>query len=241
LPRADDLRDIAVVLHPDDDVAIARVPIAAGTVLLDGGRQIVARGEIPPGHKIARRARAPGEPLRRYGQPIGLATVSIQAGDHVHIHNIAMGRQRVEYEAGAVMEPPATHPSDELYCFEGFHRSDGRVGTRNFVAVISTVNCSASGCRAIAERFHGVLKEYPNVDGVVALTHKSGCESPAGTEDYEALMRVLGGHARHPNVAGCVLVGLGCEKLSIAALRTKSEAQGIGEEEFAPWVIGPVL
>jgi altronate hydrolase len=213
------LTDFAVLLHPDDDVAIARVPIAAGTVLLDGGRRIEARGEIPPGHKIARRARAPGEPLRRYGQPIGVATVPIQAGDHVHVHNISIGGHRVEYEAGVVMEPPATQASGELHGFEGFCRSDGRVGTRNFVAVLSTVNCSASVCRAVAERFRGVPKEYPNVDGVVALTHKSGCESPAGTEDYEALMRVLGGYARHPNVAGCVLVGLGCEKLSVAALR----------------------
>jgi altronate hydrolase len=206
-----DLREKAIVLHPEDDVAIAKAPIGAGTVLEDGEARITVTGDIRPGHKVARRPRALGEPIRRYGQVIGFATRPIAQGEHVHTHNLAVGELHQDYEVGTDVRPVEYYPSDRMRYFDGFRRPDGRVGTRNYVAVISTVNCSASVCQAVRERFRDVQRDYPHVDGVIAITHKSGCGTKLFGEDHEALMRVLGGYARHPNVAAYVLVGLGCE------------------------------
>jgi len=206
-----DLREKAIVLHPTDDVAIAKTPIPAGTVLEDGATRITVRCDIRPGHKLARRAVGQGQPVRRYGQVIGFATQPIAAGEHVHTHNLAVGELQREYEVGVDVRPVDYYPPERMRYFEGFRRPDGRVGTRNYVAVISTVNCSASVCQFIRERFRDVQRDYPYVDGVIALTHKSGCGTKLFGEDHEALMRVLGGYARHPNVAAYVLIGLGCE------------------------------
>ncbi len=206
-----DLREKAILLHPEDDVAIAKAPIAAGTVLEDGPARITAVCDVRPGHKIARRARALGEPVRRYGQVIGFATQPIAPGEHVHTHNLAVGELQREYEVGTDVRPVDYYPPERMRHFDGFRRADGRVGTRNYVAVISTVNCSASVCQAIRDRFRDVSRDYPAVDGVIAITHKSGCGTKVFGEDHEALMRVLGGYARHPNVAAYVLIGLGCE------------------------------
>ena len=206
-----DLRAKALVLHPDDDVAIAKAPIATGTVLEDGGRRITALCDIRPGHKLARRARAQGESVRRYGQIIGFATQPIAEGEHVHTHNLAVGELHQDYEVGTEARPVDYYPPAAMRYFDGFRRADGRVGTRNYVALISTVNCSASVCQQIRERFRDVQRDYPHVDGVIAITHKSGCGTKLFGEDHEALMRVLGGYARHPNVGAYVLIGLGCE------------------------------
>jgi altronate hydrolase len=206
-----DLRARALILHPDDDVAIAKAPIPAGTVLEEGRERLEVRADIRPGHKVARRDRAPGEAVRRYGQVIGFATQPIARGDHVHTHNLAVGELHQDYAVGVDVRPVAPPPPAERRHFEGFRRPDGRVGTRNYVAVISTVNCSASVCQLVRERFRDVQRAYPHVDGVIAITHKSGCGTKLFGEDHEALMRVLGGYARHPNVAGYVLIGLGCE------------------------------
>src|SRR5262245_25354924 len=206
-----DLREKAIILHPDDDVAIAKAPIAAGTVLEDGPARIAVVCDIRPGHKVARRARAVGESVRRYGQVIGFATRPIAQGEHVHTHNLAVGELHQDYEVGTDVRPVEYYPPDRMRYFDGFRRPDGRAGTRNYVAVISTVNCSASVCQAVRERFRDVQQAYPQVDGVIAITHKSGCGTKLFGEDHEALMRVLGGYARHPNVAAYVLIGLGCE------------------------------
>jgi altronate hydrolase len=206
-----DLLEKAILLHADDDVAIAKAPIPAGTVLEDGAARLAVCEDIRPGHKVARRARAAGEPVRRYGQVIGLATRAIAQGEHVHTHNLAVGDVQRDYEVGVDVRPVDYYPPDRMRHFDGFLRPDGRVGTRNYVAVISTVNCSASVCQFIRERFRDVTREYPHVDGVIAITHKSGCGTKLFGEDHEALMRVLGGYARHPNVAAYVLIGLGCE------------------------------
>jgi altronate hydrolase len=206
-----DLREKAIILHPEDDVAIAKAPIATGTVLEDGAERLTVVCDIRPGHKIARRARAEGEPVRRYGQVIGFATQPIARGEHVHTHNLAVGELHREYEVGTDVRPVEYYPADRMRYFDGFKRADGRVGTRNYVAVISTVNCSASVCQFIRERFRDMQRDYPHVDGVIAITHKSGCGTKLFGEDHEALMRVLGGYARHPNVAAYVLIGLGCE------------------------------
>jgi altronate hydrolase len=206
-----DLREKALILHPDDDVVVAKAPVSAGAVLELGPERIDVQCDIRPGHKIARRPRAAGEAVRRYGQVIGFATQPIAAGEHVHTHNLAVSEFQREYEVGVDVRPVAHHPPEAMRYFEGFKRPDGRVGTRNYVAVISTVNCSASVCQFIRERFRDVQRDYPHVDGVVAITHKSGCGTKLFGEDHEALMRVLGGYARHPNVAAYVLIGLGCE------------------------------
>ncbi len=206
-----DLREKAIVLHPSDDVAIAKTPIPAGTVLEDGATRLTVQCDIRPGHKLARRAVAPGAPVRRYGQVIGFATQPIAPGEHVHTHNLAVGELERAYEVGVDVRPVQYYPPEQMRYFEGFRRPDGRVGTRNYVAVISTVNCSASVCQFIRERFRDVQRDYPYVDGVIALTHKSGCGTRLFGEDHEALMRVLGGYARHPNIAAYVLIGLGCE------------------------------
>ena len=205
------LTEKAVVLRPEDDVAIARSALPAGLVLEDGPARIEVRSDVPPGHKLARRGVAAGQPVRKYGQVIGFATADIAPGDHVHVHNLGFGAVQREYEFGTDARPVALHPPDARRHFDGYLRPDGRVGTRNYVAIVSTVNCSASVSRFVQDRFADVARDYPNVDGVVAVTHKSGCAIQQFGEDHEVLQRVLAGYARHPNVAAYVVIGLGCE------------------------------
>jgi altronate hydrolase len=205
------LVDRAVVLKPEDDVAIAKTPLSAGTVLEDGQTEVAVGADVPAGHKVARWAVATGQPVRRYGQVIGFATRDIAAGDHVHVHNLGFGALYQQYEFSTDVRPVEMYPPAAMRTFQGFRRADGRVGTRNYVAVISTVNCSATVSRMVQDRFADVQADYPNVDGVLAITHKSGCAVKQFGEDHELLQRVLAGYARHPNVAAYVIIGLGCE------------------------------
>jgi altronate hydrolase len=202
-----DLRAKALILHPDDDVVIARAPIPVGTVLDHGGERIEVQCDIRPGHKVARRARGKGEAVRRYGQVIGFATQAIAQGEHVHTHNLAVGDYNRGYEVGVDVRPVDYYPAAEMRYFDGFKRADGRVGTRNYVAVISTVNCSASVCQFIRERFRDVQRDFPNVDGVIAITHKSGCGTSFRRGPRRAL-RVRRLRA-HPNVSAYLLIGPG--------------------------------
>jgi altronate hydrolase len=228
------LRDKAIVLRPEDDVAIAKAEICVGTRLEDEGGTIEARQDIRPGHKISRRHIAVGAPVRRYGQVIGFATQAIARGDHVHTHNLAIGELQREYEIGTDVRPVEYYPLSEMRSFEGYRREDGRVGTRNYVAVISTVNCSASVCQFIREKFRDVQKDYPNVDGVLAITHKSGCGTKLFGEDHLALQRVLAGHAKHPNVAAYLLIGLGCEVNQAVVLVERQRMAVPGHPERQP-------
>jgi altronate hydrolase len=166
------ITDVAIILRPEDDVAIAKKEIPAGTVLEDAEGRIEVRQDIKPGHKVARRARRTGEAVRRYGQPIGFATADIAVGDHVHTQNVAVGDRHQEYEIGTDVQPVAFYPPDQMRHFDGYLREDGRVGTRNYVAVISGVNCSASVSQFVKDRFRDVKRDYPNIDGVLAITHK---------------------------------------------------------------------
>jgi altronate hydrolase len=209
--EATPLTQRAVLLRPDDDVAIARAAMQAGTRLADDAGEIVLRCEVPAGHKLSRRRIAKGDPVRRYGQIIGFATQEIQPGDHVHCHNIGFARVEREYEFCADARPVERYPPERMRHFQGFKRADGRVGTRNYVAIVSTVNCSASVSQFVKQRFADVRNDYPNVDGVIAITHKSGCGMQASGEDHRALERVLAGYSKHPNVAAYVVIGLGCE------------------------------
>jgi altronate hydrolase len=206
-------------LHPTDGVVIARAMITPGAMVEEG---VAAAERIPPGHKIAVRPHAPGEAVHRYGQIIGFATQPIAPGQHVHVHNMSMGEFAKDYAYGegakptAMIEPPAT--------FQGFRRADGRAATRNYIGILTSVNCSAHVAGLIADVFkrnpfveNDPLADYPNVDGVVALTHKTGC-GMAGGEPLSLLRRTLAGYARHPNFSHVVVIGLGCEVNQIGGL-----------------------
>ena len=233
------LAQVAVHLHPLDNVAIAKVELPADITLLLGDRADVPspgrlrlRQTIPSGHKVALQPIAAGEPVLRYGQEIGLATKAIRPGEHVHIHNLgveALEARRahgvrvvqsdvrvvesgVRTPVAAEVRPLSSQPQGERQTFLGYKRPDGRAGTRNYIAVISTVNCSAHVTRAIAGHFTPErLASFSHVDGVVAFTHHLGCTYRVGSRDHLLLQRTLAGVARHPNVGAYLLVGLGCE------------------------------
>jgi altronate hydrolase len=206
-------------IHPADDVVIARQQLLGGTAIVSEG--ITVSGLIPPGHKVAVRAIAAGEPVRRYNQIIGTATQPIAAGQHVHTHNLAFSRFDRGHAVGgdvrpvAYVETPAT--------FDGIRRADGRVATRNYIGVLTSVNCSATVARAIADHFRRdihpeALAAFPQVDGIVALTHGAGCATDSEGEGLQVLRRTLAGYARHANFAAVIVVGLGCETNQIQGL-----------------------
>ncbi len=217
-----------VRLHPDDNVVVATVSLPTGT-LLDGEGVTVARA-IPMGHKIATRPIPKGEAVLKFGQIIGHATHDIAPGEHVHVHNCAMGAHDRDYQIG-VDYKPIRHRDPNEATFMGLRRADGRVGTRNFVALCSTVNCSATVIRMIADRVNhsGMLDAYPHVDGAIALSHGTGCGMADAGDGFDNLERVLWGYATHPNVAAAIFVGLGCEVMQIARLKSK---YGFTEDRF---------
>ena len=204
------LADAAILLHPDDDVAVARRPLPAGTAIALPDGAATTTTAVPYGHKFAMRSLAACAVVRKFGQPIGVATRSIAPAEHVHTHNLAWGD--LHRAAELATAPPAPFPPPERdWTFDGFLRPDGRVGTRNYLAVIGTVNCSATVCKRIAARFADGAKDFPHLDGVFAVTHATGCAMAANGADHARLQRTLAGYATHPNVFGYVLVGLGCE------------------------------
>jgi altronate hydrolase len=219
-PRTIALQEVAIRLHPEDHVAIAKTNLTAGTTLLFGAEeQVKVRQFIPSGHKVAIAEVAPAAPLRRYGQIIGFATQPIQPGDHVHSHNLDVKDFARDYAFGVDVRPVDYIPESQRRTFMGYKRANGQVGTRNYIAVISSVNCSAHTSREIAHYFTPErLAAYPNVDGVIALTHANGCASRLGGHDYLLLQRTLAGMSRHPNIGAYILVGLGCETNQISDL-----------------------
>ncbi|BCG01450.1 dehydratase (plasmid) [Paraburkholderia sp. PGU19] len=208
---------LAIKLHDIDDVLIARGALTAGTILADFDN-LVASADIPAAHKIACRDVAQGAPVRRYGQIIGFATQPIRAGDHVHVHNVSMGDFARDYAFGEDMKQvdAATVP----LTFNGFRRADGRVATRNYIGVVSTVNCSATVTKLVAQHFAqpGALDAFPNVDGIVPITHSFGCCIDHHGEGIQQLRRTVGGYVKHPNFAGIVIIGLGCEANQMGAM-----------------------
>ncbi|KHA71853.1 Galactarate dehydratase (L-threo-forming) [Pseudomonas fluorescens] len=228
---------LALKLHPDDNVAIARASIPQGTVVTEFGN-IVVLADVPAAHKIALAHVNPGDPVLRYGQIIGFATKSIEPGDYVHTHNLEMAAFERDYAFGedAKVASPAASP----VTFQGFVRADGRVATRNYIGVVSTVNCSSTVTKMVVEHFsrNGVLDAYPNVDGVVPITHSFGCCIEHNGEGVNQLRRTLGGFIKHANFAGVVVIGLGCEANQMGALFM---AQGIETGKLiAPVVIQDV-
>src|SRR2546421_5149860 len=232
------LTDRAIVLKPEDDVAVAKAPLDKGAIFDDAGTRIEARQDIKPGHKIARHAVRRGEPVRRYGQVIGFATQDIAVGEHVHTQNLDIGELAADrYEVGVDVTPVEYYPAAAMRTFDGYAREDGRVGTRNYVAVISGVNCSASVSQFVKDKFRDVQRDYPNIDGVLAITHKSGCGTKLFGEDHLALQRVLAGYAKHPNVAAYILIGLGCEVNQAAVMVQRQKMSVPGRPERKPFLV----
>jgi altronate hydrolase len=198
----------AILLHPKDNVAVARVAIPAGQELQVGEHPVQATAAIPAGHKVALRSIEAGEPVFRYGNVIGFATRPIRPGDHIHVHNL--GYQELNVADLASMEPAPARPSARKGAtFMGYQRADGRVGTRNYIAVVAASNCAAYTSELIAASFdHSSLPE--NVDGVVAFPHGEGCAMSIGP-DTDQLRRTLEGVLDHPNVSAALILGLGCE------------------------------
>lgn len=202
-------------LNPADDVVIAAKPLSAGTVVEAEG--VTCIDAIPAGHKLAAKAVAKGQPVRRYNQIIGFAAQDITAGQHVHSHNLAFEAFERDYAVGVDVKPVAK-PAEQA-TFMGIVRADGRVATRNYIGVVSTVNCSASVSKFVAQHFTpDVLAAFPNVDGVVPLTHSSGCGMDSAGAGIDILRRTIAGYCRHPNFAGVVIIGLGCEANQMDAL-----------------------
>ena len=221
---------LVIRIHPADDVVIARHQLVGGTLLASEGLTVL--GLVPPGHKLAVRAIAAGQPVRRYNQIIGTAKRPIAPGQHVHTHNLEFSSFARDYAAST-----GTHPTQYVAApasFMGIKRAAGRIATRNYIGVLTSVNCSATVARAIADHFRRdvhpeALANYPNVDGVIALTHGAGCATDSGGEPLQVLRRTLGGYARHANFASILVVGLGCETNQISGLM---EQEGLGS--FGP-------
>jgi altronate hydrolase len=206
-------------IHAADNVVIARRQLLGGTVLAEEG--VTVAGLVPPGHKVATQAIAAGAAVRRYNQIIGTATQAIAAGQHVHTHNLAFTAFERTHEPGAGATPTVLEAAPAT--FMGIVRPGGRVATRNYIGVLTSVNCSATAARAIADHFRRdihpeALADFPNVDGVVALTHGMGCATASDGEELQVLRRTLGGYARHANFCAVLVVGLGCETNQIQGL-----------------------
>lgn len=210
----------ALLLNPRDTVAIAKRPIPAGTPLELGGHSVTTSEAIDLGHKVALAPVDAGQPVRRYGQVIGYATERILPGQWVHRHNIEPGELSLDYAISSEVPPDPTPVTGRT--FQGYRRADGRAATRNYIGIVSTVNCSAATSKMIAERFNKeLLRDYPNIDGVVPLVHKGGCAFDFDGNEHRLLARTLGGMCRHVNIAAHLIVGLGCETSQGSYLQDK--------------------
>ncbi len=205
-----------LTLNRHDNVAIALADIAAGEVVGDSG--VSVQQSVKQGHKVALVPIAKDANVLRYGQIIGQATRDIAAGDHVHVQNLGMGDHEQDYAHASEAKPLPTASTPRT--FNGYHRADGRVGTRNYIGILTSVNCSGSVAKFIAEAAEktGLLDDFDNIDGIVPITHGTGCGMSGNNEGYDTLFRTLSGYAQHPNFGGILLVGLGCEVMQIADL-----------------------
>ena len=199
---------MTIRLDPADNVVTATRTLEAGTAVDD----VVTTAIIPRNHKLASREIKAGEAVRKYAQVIGYATEVIVAGGHVHTHNVEFRNTEEDYEISTDLRPAVPVAEAARDSFMGYRRENGRVGTRNYIGILTSVNCSATAARMIASAFGPEeMARYPNVDGVVAFVHGTGCGMAGQGEGFEALQRVMWGYARNPNHGGVLMVGLGCE------------------------------
>ncbi|GKS77675.1 altronate dehydratase family protein [Acidovorax sp. SUPP950] len=204
-------------LHPNDNVLVAKSALAIGQAIAELG--VRTRAQVPAGHKIAARRIAQGEQVKKYDTVIGVATRDLEPGDYVHSHNIELVDYYRDPAFGADVRPVDYVPQAERATFQGFVREDGSVGTRNFIGILSSVNCSATVIKQIAAHFTPErMKAFPHVDGVVAFAQTSGCGMSSPSEHFDVLRRTIAGYARHPNLAGVLIVGLGCERNQVDGL-----------------------
>ena len=212
-------------LHPNDNVLVAKTALALGQEISELG--VRTRAQVPAGHKIAARRIAAGEQVKKYDTVIGVATRDLEPGDYVHSHNLQLVDYYRDPAFGADVQPVDYVPEAERATFQGFVRPGGGVGTRNFIGILSSVNCSATVIKRIAAHFTPErLAAYPHVDGVAAFAQTSGCGMSSPSEHFDVLRRTLAGYARHPNLAGVLIVGLGCERNQVDAL---VDSQGLKE------------
>ncbi|MBA4324200.1 MAG: galactonate dehydratase, partial [Rhodobacter sp.] len=197
------MADVTIRLHATDNLVIALTDLGKGAAV--PGVSVALPGPVPRGHKLATRAIARGEIVLRYGQSIGQATEDIPAGGHIHSHNLGMGPHSLDYAIGQSATPLPPLPARE---FLGYHRADGQVGTRNYIGILTSVNCSGSVARFIAEAAEKDpgLSAMPNIDGFVPIVHNTGCGMSGVNEGYDTLMRTLKGYARNANFGGILLV-----------------------------------
>jgi len=215
-------------LHPDDNVFVAKSALALGQTISELG--VRTRAQVPAGHKIAARHIAAGEQVKKFDTVIGVATRDLAPGDYVHSHNLKIVDYYRDPAFGADVRPVDYLPEEQRATFQGYVRADGRVGTRNFIGILSSVNCSATVIRQIAAHFTPErLAAFPHVDGVVAFAQTSGCGMSSPSEHFDVLRRTLAGYARHANLAGALIVGLGCERNQVDAL---VESQGLKEGQL---------
>ena len=213
-------------LDPRDNVVVAVDTVPPGATV----ETIAASARVPRGHKIATVKIARGEPVRKFGQIIGFASEDIAPGQHVHTHNCGFAAFDRDYAFCQDAREEQLLPPEARATFQGFRRKSGRAGTRNYIGVVTSVNCSATVARFIAEEVNrsSLLDDYPNIDGVIPLVHSTGCGIDYNGEAFEVLKRTTWGYARNPNMAGVLVVGLGCEGFQIARMK---EAYGISESD----------
>jgi altronate hydrolase len=230
-----DFEKVGLLLHPADSVAVLKCPLKPGDEVVNGTLRLTITQPISAGHKVAVVELADGAPVRKYGQIIGFAHGCIRPGEHVHLHNLVTKDFGRDCQFCADFRPVDYYPAAQMRSFQGYLRPGGRAGTRNYIAIISSVNCSASVSCYVRDRFRTgeFRRDYPNVDGVVAFTHKAGCASDPG-QAQQVLQRVLAGIARHPNISGYVMIGLGCELNQVAAIRRGFRLDDLQPGEIAP-------
>jgi altronate hydrolase len=228
----------AVYLSPDDNICVAARNLEAGTLLKIAEAEFRLPEAVKLGHKIAIRPIAKGDFVRKFGQIIGQTTATVESGGWVHSHNLVNGEFARDHAPATAIPPPPAPIAGRT--FQGYRRARGKAATRNYLAVISTVNCSATVSRHIAERFDKqLLKQFPKVDGIIAIKHGGGCGMQYKGMQHEILNRTLAGMARHPNIGGYLLVGLGCEQGAMGYLMQSQQLVQIGGGNGKP--VGPPI
>ncbi|MFC5067916.1 UxaA family hydrolase [Flaviflagellibacter deserti] len=215
-----------VRLDPVDNVAVAIDVLQPG----DKAQGVAVREKVLKGHKVAVQPIAAGEPIRKFGQIIGAAKTDIAPGGWVHEHNVVLHGLAGDYVFGSDASPDNVLAPELQATFEGYRRPNGRTGTRNYIGILTSVNCSASVARFAAEAIErsDILAAYPGIDGVVPIVHGTGCGHAAYGEGFDVLRRTQWGYASHPNFVGVVMVGLGCEVFQIGRLK---EDYGLEESD----------